>query len=127
MIHITMDLESYFDASGKIFQYESQEDATTALEATNMRWTFNFPHFFRCSAIGVFDIDTCSFMFILIVLSGSNVHSQYGREKQDFGLLPVDLSFLPMSIAAGFGHSSAICQVPSSDVIGRSRRLLLMS
>ncbi|XP_050384000.1 ultraviolet-B receptor UVR8-like [Argentina anserina] len=49
---------------------------------------------------------------------GSNVYGHLGREKQDLGLLPVDISFCPMSIAAGLGHSLAICQVPSSDVIG---------
>ncbi|XP_062000719.1 ultraviolet-B receptor UVR8 [Rosa rugosa] len=49
---------------------------------------------------------------------GSNVYGQLGREKQDVGLFPVDISFRPMSIAAGLGHSLAICQVPSSDVIG---------
>jgi alpha-tubulin suppressor-like RCC1 family protein len=49
---------------------------------------------------------------------GSNIYGQLGRENQDIGLFPVDLSFRPMSIAAGLGHSWAICQVPSSDVIG---------
>ena len=49
----TKDLERHFDAYGKIVsvrirrnfafvQYESQEDATKALEATNMRWVFLF-------------------------------------------------------------------------------------
>ncbi|KAL6227157.1 hypothetical protein ACLB2K_001116 [Fragaria x ananassa] len=49
---------------------------------------------------------------------GSNVYGQLGREKQNVGLLPVDISFRPMSIAAGLGHSLAICQVPSSDIMG---------
>ncbi|KAL6227151.1 hypothetical protein ACLB2K_001110 [Fragaria x ananassa] len=48
---------------------------------------------------------------------GSNVY-QLGRDKQDVGLLPVDISFRPMSIAARLGHSLEICQVPSSDVMG---------
>ncbi|PQP97381.1 ultraviolet-B receptor UVR8 [Prunus yedoensis var. nudiflora] len=49
---------------------------------------------------------------------GSNVYGQLGREKQDLGLFPVDISFRPTSIASGLGHSLAICQVPSSNVIG---------
>lgn len=49
---------------------------------------------------------------------GSNIYGQLGRENQDVGLFPVDLSFRSISIAAGLGHSLAICQVPSSDVMG---------
>lgn len=32
------------------------------------------------------------------------------------GLLPVDISFRPVSIASGLGHSLAICQIASADV-----------
>ncbi|TQD90808.1 hypothetical protein C1H46_023648 [Malus baccata] len=42
---------------------------------------------------------------------GSNVYGQLGREKQDLGLFTVDISFHPMSLASGLGHSLAICQV----------------
>ncbi|KAM2194685.1 hypothetical protein ACFX1R_028777 [Malus domestica] len=42
---------------------------------------------------------------------GSNVYGQLGREKQDLGLFTVDISFHPMSMASGLGHSLAICQV----------------
>lgn len=33
-------------------------------------------------------------------------------------MLPVDISFYPISIASGLGHSLAICRDPSSDVTG---------
>lgn len=51
---------------------------------------------------------------------GSNVYGQLGRVKQDLGMLPVDISFVPVSIAAGLGHSLAICKVGSSEVIGNN-------
>ncbi|GAV68412.1 RCC1 domain-containing protein/RCC1_2 domain-containing protein [Cephalotus follicularis] len=47
---------------------------------------------------------------------GSNVYGQLGRAKQDVGMFPVDITFRPMSIASGLGHSLAISQVPSPDV-----------
>ncbi|XVF47448.1 hypothetical protein PTKIN_Ptkin03bG0109400 [Pterospermum kingtungense] len=53
-----------------------------------------------------------------LLSSGSNVYGQLGRVKLDLGLLPVDLSFQPVSIAAGLGHSLAICEVASPDVVG---------
>ncbi|GLU03904.1 hypothetical protein SLE2022_210750 [Rubroshorea leprosula] len=46
---------------------------------------------------------------------GSNVYGQLGRVRQDLGMSPVDISFHPISIASGLGHSLAICQVSSSD------------
>ena len=49
---------------------------------------------------------------------GSNVYGQLGRVKQDLGMLPVDISSVPLSIASGLGHSLAICQVASSETVG---------
>ncbi|KAG2720095.1 hypothetical protein I3760_02G019800 [Carya illinoinensis] len=46
---------------------------------------------------------------------GSNVYGQLGRVNQDLGMLPVDITIVPVSIAAGLGHSLAICRVSSSD------------
>ncbi|KAM4128650.1 hypothetical protein ACJW30_02G182300 [Castanea mollissima] len=46
---------------------------------------------------------------------GSNVYGQLGRVKQDLGMLPVDISSVPLSIASGLGHSLAICRVVSGD------------
>ncbi|KAK3002627.1 hypothetical protein RJ639_020468, partial [Escallonia herrerae] len=37
-----------------------------------------------------------------------------GQIKPRFGLLPVDISFRPISVASGLGHCLAICQIPSS-------------
>ncbi|XWS31128.1 hypothetical protein CRYUN_Cryun23aG0051000 [Craigia yunnanensis] len=51
-----------------------------------------------------------------LLSSGSNVYGQLGRVKLDLGLLPVDLSVHPVSIASGLGHSLAICEVVSSDI-----------
>ncbi|XP_059457659.1 uncharacterized protein LOC132187381 isoform X1 [Corylus avellana] len=49
---------------------------------------------------------------------GSNIYGQLGRAKQDLGMLPVDISFIPVSIASGLGHSLAVCKVASSDTMG---------
>jgi alpha-tubulin suppressor-like RCC1 family protein len=49
---------------------------------------------------------------------GSNIYGQLGRVKQDLGMLPVDISFIPVSMASGLGHSLAICKVSSSDTMG---------
>jgi len=49
---------------------------------------------------------------------GSNVYGQLGRVKQDLGMLPVDISSVPLSIASGLGHSLAICRVASSETVG---------
>ncbi|KAL2478183.1 Regulator of chromosome condensation (RCC1) family protein [Forsythia ovata] len=51
-----------------------------------------------------------------LLSGGSNVYGQLGRVKQDLGLLPVDMSFIPVKIASGLGHSLAICKGTSSDV-----------
>ncbi|CAI9773528.1 unnamed protein product [Fraxinus pennsylvanica] len=52
-----------------------------------------------------------------LLSGGSNVYGQLGRVKQDFGLLPVDMSFIPFNIASGLGHSLAICKDTSSDSV----------
>ncbi|KAK2968697.1 hypothetical protein RJ640_005884 [Escallonia rubra] len=49
-----------------------------------------------------------------LLSSGSNIYGQLGRSSQDLGLLPVDISFRPISVASGLGHCLAICQIPSS-------------
>jgi len=46
---------------------------------------------------------------------GSNVYGQLGRAEADLGILPVDMTFTPIFIAAGLGHSLAICQLGESD------------
>ncbi|KAG2272355.1 hypothetical protein Bca4012_085502 [Brassica carinata] len=49
-----------------------------------------------------------------LLSSGSNVYGQLGRmSKQDLGMSPVDVTGSPVSIAAGLGHSLAICNVES--------------
>ncbi|KAK9278808.1 hypothetical protein L1049_028387 [Liquidambar formosana] len=53
-----------------------------------------------------------------LLSSGSNIYGQLGREMQDFGMLPVNINFRPVSIESGLGHSLAICQVASSEVRG---------
>lgn len=45
---------------------------------------------------------------------GSNIYGQLGRARQDLGLLPVDTSFHVKSVAAGLGHSLALCQDTSN-------------
>lgn len=40
---------------------------------------------------------------------GSNIYGQLGRENQGLGFFPVDMSFRPLSVACGLGHSLAIC------------------
>lgn len=46
-----------------------------------------------------------------LLSSGSNVYGQLGRARADLGLFPVEMSFSPVSIAAGLGHSLAICEL----------------
>ncbi|XP_015964162.1 ultraviolet-B receptor UVR8 isoform X1 [Arachis duranensis] len=46
---------------------------------------------------------------------GSNAYGQLGRTKTDLGIFPVDINLSPVSIAAGLGHSLAICQLPEPD------------
>lgn len=50
-----------------------------------------------------------------LLSGGSNIYGQLGRVVQDLGLLPVDISFHPISIASGLGHSLAICKNPSAE------------
>ncbi|GAB2227845.1 hypothetical protein Droror1_Dr00009672 [Drosera rotundifolia] len=49
-----------------------------------------------------------------LLSGGSNTYGQLGRSRTDLGLLPVDMSFRPVSIASGLGHSMAICENLSS-------------
>ncbi|KAJ1415330.1 Regulator of chromosome condensation, RCC1 [Sesbania bispinosa] len=46
---------------------------------------------------------------------GSNIYGQLGRVRADLGIFPVDINYSPVSIAAGLGHSLAICQLDESD------------
>ncbi|XP_057449374.1 uncharacterized protein LOC130740712 [Lotus japonicus] len=46
---------------------------------------------------------------------GSDAYGQLGRARPDLGIFPVDISFKPVSIAAGLGHSLAICELDESD------------
>ncbi|KAL6220580.1 hypothetical protein ACLB2K_008336 [Fragaria x ananassa] len=115
---------------GKLFGWGYFADAAEKLVLEGMAKENNMPIVWEPSlvrelhSIKVVDI-ACGLDHSLILCGdgtllscGSNVYGQLGREKQDVGLLPVDISFRPMSIAAGLGHSLAICQVPSSDVMG---------
>lgn len=52
----------------------------------------------------------------VLLSCGSNVYGQLGRAKIDLGVFPVEMSFSPVFIAAGLGHSLAICQFGESDV-----------
>ncbi|XP_047160715.1 serine/threonine-protein kinase Nek8 isoform X1 [Vigna umbellata] len=51
----------------------------------------------------------------MLLSCGSNVYGQLGRAEADLGIFPVDMSFTPIFIAAGLGHSLAICQLGESD------------
>ncbi|KAK7406718.1 hypothetical protein VNO78_08348 [Psophocarpus tetragonolobus] len=53
----------------------------------------------------------------LLLSCGSNVYGQLGRTKTDMGFFPVEMSFSPIFIAAGLGHSLAICQLGESNGI----------
>lgn len=61
-----------------------------------------------------------------LLSSGSNVYGQLGRRcnKQDLGMSPVDITGSPVSIAAGLGHSLAICNVESDS---SARRVVVSS
>ncbi|KAL3631520.1 hypothetical protein CASFOL_024504 [Castilleja foliolosa] len=50
-----------------------------------------------------------------LLSGGSNVYGQLGRIKDDLGLHVVDMSFRPISISSGLGHSLAICKNTSSE------------
>ncbi|CAJ1930175.1 unnamed protein product [Sphenostylis stenocarpa] len=51
----------------------------------------------------------------VLLSCGSNIYGQLGRAESDLGILPVNMSFSPIFIAAGLGHSLAICQLGESD------------
>ncbi|XP_065873359.1 ultraviolet-B receptor UVR8 [Euphorbia lathyris] len=42
-----------------------------------------------------------------LLSSGSNVYGQLGRANHEMGFFPVDISFTPLNISAGLGHSLA--------------------
>ena len=49
-----------------------------------------------------------------LLSSGSNVYGQLGRRSnEDLTMSPVDVTGSPVSVAAGLGHSLAICNVES--------------
>ncbi|TKY70398.1 Ultraviolet-B receptor UVR8 [Spatholobus suberectus] len=54
----------------------------------------------------------------VLLSCGSNVYGQLGRANTDLGIFPVEMSFSPVFIAAGLGHSLAICQLGESDSDG---------
>ncbi|KAL1192877.1 Ultraviolet-B receptor UVR8 [Cardamine amara subsp. amara] len=62
-----------------------------------------------------------------LLSSGSNVYGQLGRSKQDLGMSPVDITESPITIAAGLGHSLAICNRSEPRIVSwgwnRSRQL----
>lgn len=59
-----------------------------------------------------------------LLSGGSNIYGQLGRVGQDYGMVPVATSFIPISISSGLGHSLAICQVESSEVIGGATSII---
>ncbi|EEF37775.1 ultraviolet-B receptor UVR8 isoform X2 [Ricinus communis] len=59
-----------------------------------------------------------------LLSSGSNIYGQLGRANHEIGLFPVDLNIHPSSIAAGLGHSLAICRAASSDAEGDARNIV---
>ncbi|ESQ48976.1 hypothetical protein EUTSA_v10020741mg [Eutrema salsugineum] len=49
-----------------------------------------------------------------LLSSGSNIYGQLGRQsKQELGMSPVGITGSPISVAAGLGHSLAICNIQS--------------
>ncbi|CAK8539908.1 unnamed protein product [Lathyrus sativus] len=58
----------------------------------------------------------------VLLSCGSNVYGQLGRATKGLGFFPVEINFTPISVAAGLGHSLAICQLDepdgSSDTVG---------
>ncbi|CAN1781384.1 Ultraviolet-B receptor UVR8 [Linum perenne] len=49
-----------------------------------------------------------------LLTSGSNVYGQLGRQNQGMGFFPADITANTSHIAAGLGHSLAICNAASS-------------
>lgn len=62
-----------------------------------------------------------------LLSSGSNIYGQLGRSTQDLGMSPVDITESPISLAAGLGHSLAICNRGETRIVSwgwnRSRQL----
>ncbi|XP_030520837.2 ultraviolet-B receptor UVR8 [Rhodamnia argentea] len=59
-----------------------------------------------------------------LLSGGSNVYGQLGRASQDLGILPVDSTSCPISIASGLGHSLAICKDASFDAPKSSKKVV---
>ncbi|GAB4858987.1 hypothetical protein Ancab_010459 [Ancistrocladus abbreviatus] len=59
-----------------------------------------------------------------LLSGGSNVYGQLGRARRDLGLLPVDMPFHPVLVAAGLRHSMAICKGSPSDVEKNARKVI---
>ncbi|CAN1127937.1 Ultraviolet-B receptor UVR8 [Linum perenne] len=55
-----------------------------------------------------------------LLTSGSNVYGQLGRQNQGMGFFPADITAHTSHIAAGLGHSLAICNAASSASTGGS-------
>ncbi|KAI7979896.1 putative E3 ubiquitin-protein ligase HERC4 [Camellia lanceoleosa] len=53
-----------------------------------------------------------------LLSSGSNIYGQLGRVIQDLGMLPVGISFHPVSVASRLRPFLAICQIASSEGMG---------
>eukprot|EP00268_Persea_americana_P047065 TRINITY_DN4877_c0_g3_i3.p1 TRINITY_DN4877_c0_g3~~TRINITY_DN4877_c0_g3_i3.p1 ORF type:complete len:322 (-),score=70.99 TRINITY_DN4877_c0_g3_i3:210-1175(-) len=51
---------------------------------------------------------------------GSNIYGQLGRTTEGSKMLPVDMSFQPLSISSGLGHSLAVCRIPSQEAAGEA-------
>ncbi|XP_010493645.1 PREDICTED: ultraviolet-B receptor UVR8-like isoform X1 [Camelina sativa] len=62
-----------------------------------------------------------------LLSSGSDIYGQLGRCKQDLGMIPVDINESAISVAAGLGHSLAICNRGRTKIVSwgwnRSRQL----
>ncbi|GAB4858988.1 hypothetical protein Ancab_010460 [Ancistrocladus abbreviatus] len=59
-----------------------------------------------------------------LLSGGSNVYGQLGRARRDLGLLPLDMPFHPVLVAAGLGHFMAICKGSLSDVEKNARKVI---
>ncbi|KAJ9687103.1 hypothetical protein PVL29_015809 [Vitis rotundifolia] len=82
------------------------------------------------NGVGIVDV-ACGLDHSLVLCSngnllsgGSNIYGQLGRVAQDYGMVPVTTSFIPISISSGLGHSLAICQVESSEAIGGATSII---
>ncbi|XP_058082038.1 ultraviolet-B receptor UVR8 [Magnolia sinica] len=59
-----------------------------------------------------------------LLSGGSNIYGQLGRVTEGSKMLPVNISFEPISISSGLGHSLAVCQIPSPEVAGEATSVL---